>query len=137
MNSQQVMPVPICIAETIIDEIEEMYDRITKRAYEIFRERGGNCTLDLEDWLTAERELLYKPEVHVEEVDRRIVVTVRIGRVRPLDVQLLVTPDAIVIQAQPAGTTRKVFRTVQFPRRIDVNKAEATYAEGYLVFTAA
>src|SRR5262245_32729271 len=137
MNFQQLMPVPMRIAETIINEIEEMYDQITKRAYEIFRERGGNGTLDLEDWLTAERELLYKPEVHVEEVDRRIVVTVRIGKVRPLDVQLLVTPDAMVIQAQPDAMARKVFRTVQFPRRIDVNKAEATYADGYLVLTAA
>ena len=136
MNSR-IMPVPMRIAETIIDEIEEMYDQITKRAYEIYRERGGNCTLDLEDWLTAERELLYKPEVHVEEVDERIVVTVRIGKVRPLDVQLLVTPDAMVIQAQPVATAKKVFRTVQFPRRIDVNKAEATYADGYLILTAA
>ncbi len=136
MNSQ-VMPVPMRIAETIIDEIEEMYDQITKRAYEIFRERGGNSTLDIEDWLTAERELLYKPEVHVEEVDERIVVTVRIGKVRPLDVQLLVTPDAMVIQAQPVSIAKKVFRTVQFPRRIDVNKAEATYADGFLVLTVA
>ncbi len=136
MNSQ-VMPVPMRIGETIIDEIEEMYDHITKRAYEIFRERGGNSTLDIEDWLTAERELLYKPEVHVEEVDRRIVVTVRIGKVRPLDVQLLVTPDAMVIQAQPVSIAKKVFRTVQFPRRIDVNKAEATYADCCLVLTAA
>jgi len=135
MNSR-VMPVPMRIAETIIDEIEEMYDQITKRAYEIYRERGGNCTLDLEDWLTAERELLYKPEVHVEEVDQRIVVTVRIGKVRPLDVQLLVTPDAMVIQAHPVASAKKVFRTVQFPRRIDVNKAEATYADGYLILTA-
>ena len=137
MNSQQVTPVPMRIAETIIDEIEEMYDQITRRAYEIFRERGGSSTLDLEDWLTAERELLYKPEVHVEEVDQRIVVTVRIGKVRPLDVQLLITPDAMVIQAQPVAMARKVFRTVQFPRRIDVNKAEATYADGYLILTAA
>ena len=136
MNSQ-VMPVPMRIGETIIDEIEEMYDHITKRAYEIFRERGGNSTLDIEVWLTAERELLYKPEVHVEEVDRRIVVTVRIGKVRPLDVQLLVTPDAMVIQAQPVSIAKKVFRTVQFPQRIDVNKAEATYADGCLVLTAA
>ena len=136
MNSQ-VMPVPMRIAETIVDEIEEMYDHITKRAYEIFRERGGNSTLDIEDWLTAERELLYKPEVHVEEVDRRIVVTVRIDKVRPSDVQLLVTPDAMVIQAQPVSIAKKVFRTVQFPRRIDVNKAEATYADGCLVLTAA
>lgn len=30
---------------------------VAKRAYEIFLARGGKHGLDLEDWLTAEREL--------------------------------------------------------------------------------
>src|SRR5215471_18612817 len=99
MNSQEATTVPVRIAETIVDEIEEMYDQITRRAYEIFRQRGGTSTLDLEDWLTAERELLLKPEVHVEETSRQISVAISLGTVRPLDVELLVTPDAMVIQA--------------------------------------
>jgi HSP20 family molecular chaperone IbpA len=136
MNSQEAISVPVRVGETIVDEIEEMYHRITRRAYEIFRERGGNSTLDLEDWLTAERELVFKPAVHVEETNLQITVTVCIGKIRPLDVQLLVTPDAMVIQAEHSTTAKKVFRTVQFPRRIDVSKAEARYADGCLVLTA-
>ena len=53
MNLQEAMPVPVRIAESIVEEIEEMYDHITKRAYEIFRERSGFSTLDLEDWLAS------------------------------------------------------------------------------------
>ena len=136
MNSQQTMPVPVRVAETILDEIEEMYDQITRRAYEIFLERGGICTVDLEDWLKAEQELLFKPEVHVDETDCRITVTICIGNVRPLDVQLLVTPDAMVIQAEDPAGFKKVFRTVEFPRRIDVSKASARYSNGCLVLTA-
>jgi HSP20 family molecular chaperone IbpA len=136
MNSQEAMSVPVRIAETIVDEIEEMYDHITRRAYEIFQERGGLSTLDLEDWLTAERELLFKPDVHVEETNRQLTVTVFIGKVSPLDVQLLVTPDAMMVHADGSRARKKVFRVVQFPRRIDVNKVEATYAEGCLVLIA-
>src|SRR5205807_4308357 len=87
---------------------------ITKRAYEIFHQRSGFSTLDLEDWLTAERELLFKPDVYIEETNCRITVTVCIGNVRPEDVQLLVTPEAMVIQAEDGTAARKIFRPSSF-----------------------
>ena len=134
MNSQATR-VPLCVRETLADEIEQMYDEITQRAYSIFQNRGGNCALDLEDWLIAEKELLYKPTVRIEECNCRIVVTVYIGRVNPLEVRLLVTPDAMLVQAPSTGL-KKVFRAIQFPRRIDVTKAEASYGDGCLSLTA-
>jgi len=136
MSSQEAVIVPVRTAETIYYELEEMYDRITTRAHEIFLERGGICTLDLEDWLTAEKELLWKPDVHVEEKNHRVVVTIRIGRIQAPDVQLLVTPDAMLLQADPGPIAKRTFRTVEFPRRIDVSKAEARYADGCLTVTA-
>jgi len=33
---------------------------IARRAYEIYRSRGGGDGLDMDDWLQAERELLAK-----------------------------------------------------------------------------
>ena len=136
MNSQGVVPVPVHIAETITDEIQEMYDEITRRAYEIFQERGGNCTLDLDDWLTAERDVIDKPAVRVEEAGSRIVVTVYITGPGAVDVQLLVTPDAMLVHGPIRKGSKKLFRVVQFPRRIDVTKAEAQYGDGCLVVTA-
>jgi HSP20 family molecular chaperone IbpA len=136
MNSQEAMLIPMRTAETILEEIEEMYDEITSRAREISRERAGSYAPDLEDWLAAEQQLLLRPEVRVQEKDRQITVTICLGMIRPLDVQLLVTPDAMVIQAEDGVTAKKVFRTVEFPRRIDVKKAEARYANGYLILTA-
>lgn len=32
-------------------------ERLASRAYELFQARGGGDGMDLEDWLTAEREL--------------------------------------------------------------------------------
>jgi HSP20 family molecular chaperone IbpA len=136
MDSQQLVIVPVRTAETIIDEIEDMYDRITQRAYEIFLERGGTCTLDLDDWLTAERELLWKPDVHVEDTNQHIIVTIRLGVVHPPDVRLTVSPQAMLLQADASPTVKRLFRTVQFSRRIDVHKAEATYADGCVTLTA-
>jgi len=84
--------------ETIVDEIVEMYDQITLRAYEIFLERGGICTLDLEDWFN--------------------------GR------------TGADLQAETSASGKKVFRTIEFPRRIDMSRAEAKYENGRLVLTA-
>jgi len=136
MNSQEATAVSVRLAETIADEINDMYDQITKRAYEIFRQRGGTASLDLEDWLAAERELIFKPEVYVEENDLTITVRVRIGKVRPLDIQLLLSAEAMVIRAEQSATAKRMFRTIQFPRRIDVKKAEVRYEDGYLILTA-
>ncbi|HYR87074.1 MAG TPA: DUF2934 domain-containing protein [Terriglobia bacterium] len=136
MGSQEITGVQLRIAESIFDEIEEMYEQITRRAYEIFLERGGVCTLDLEDWLIAERELLWKPDVRVEEKGDRVIVTICVGSVRPLGLQLLVTPQAMVIRAELASSAKKAFRTLHFPRRIDVNKAEARYCDGSVILTA-
>jgi len=123
MNSQEATAVSVRLAETIADEINDMYDQITRRAYEIFR-------------LAAERELVVKPEVDVEENDLTITVRVRIGKVRAVDIQLLLSPDAMVIRAEQSATAKRMFRTVQFPRRIDVGKTEVKYEDGYLILTA-
>jgi HSP20 family molecular chaperone IbpA len=131
MNSQEVIPIPLRVVESIADEIQEMYDEITRRAYEIFQHRGGDSTLDLEDWLTAERELVDKPNIRIDETTQRIIVTLYLGEISPLQVQLLVSPDAMLIYG-PSSGSKKVFRAVQFTRRVDVNKAEALYGDGCL-----
>jgi HSP20 family molecular chaperone IbpA len=137
MKSREATLIPVRTAATILDEIEKVYDQIAGRAYEIFLKRGGVGTLDLDDWFAAEQLALFKPPVSVEETDRRIVITIRIGRVSPLDVRLSVASDAMVIQADDNTSAKKIFRTVEFPRRIDVGKVEARYANGQLVVTAA
>jgi hypothetical protein len=35
----------------------ELRERITRRAYEIYLQRGGEHRRDLDDWLEAEREI--------------------------------------------------------------------------------
>jgi len=49
------------IAERVMDDPSvngDMQARIAERAYELHHHRGGHHGQDLEDWLTAEREVL-------------------------------------------------------------------------------
>jgi hypothetical protein len=55
---------------------EELYQRVARKAYELYQQRGEKAGHDMEDWLTAERlvrdELLHGPlpeEPLVEEDD--------------------------------------------------------------------
>jgi HSP20 family molecular chaperone IbpA len=136
MSSQGAMLIQVRIADDLVEAIEDMYDQVTERAYEIFRERGAIGTIDLEDWLTAEQQLLIKPGVRTEETDSQVTVRIWVGEVCPVDLQVVVTPHAMLLQAENSLNGKKIFRTVEFPRRIMVNKAEARFVNGCLVLTA-
>src|SRR5215471_1930482 len=121
MHSQEIIRVPLRVGETITDEVQEMYDEITRRAYSILQERATTSTLDLVDWLTAERDVLDKPQVRIEETPSRIVVTVYLADLNA-NVRLLVTPDAMLVHGPSSNASKKLFRVVLFPRRIDTTK---------------
>jgi len=136
MNFQEAMLIQVRIADDLVEDIENMYDQITQHAYEIFIRRGGIGTLDLEDWLTAEQQLLHKPSVRVEQTESQVTIIIGLGEDCPLGVQVVVTPDAMVIHAKSSLTAKTIFRTVEFPRRITPTRAEARVVNGSLVVTA-
>ena len=68
--------VPTRKSKSIFDEIEGMQDRIMRRAYEIFSENGGIFGRDIDDWLQAEQELVWKPAVELTEKDNEFLLEV-------------------------------------------------------------
>ena len=44
--------------EEVLNQFSQCNDRIARRAFEIFEQRGGSPGHDVEDWLRAESELL-------------------------------------------------------------------------------
>ena len=53
----------------IFAEFDKIADRIRDRAYAMFRERGFSDGYDLEDWLSAERQICW-PTAELEEGDK-------------------------------------------------------------------
>jgi hypothetical protein len=51
----------------LADCLLEAYDSVTRRAYEKFMERNGQCGGELEDWLSSEREILLAFPVDLQE----------------------------------------------------------------------
>ena len=128
--------IPIRVGSTIRDEIEKVYDDITRRAYERFLERGGSYTLDIEDWLSAERTLLRKPDAQVVEKQELFVVRVALNLIDPATVDVLATADDVLIQSIESSELPRVFRAVHFPMPIDPRQLHGTYAKGMLILIA-
>jgi HSP20 family molecular chaperone IbpA len=128
--------IPIRVGSTIRDEIEKVYDDITRRAYERFLARGGSYTLDMEDWLAAERTLLRKPDARVVEKQELFVVRVNLDLIDPATVDVLATADDVLIQSNESSGLPRIFRAVHFPLPVDPRQIHATYARGMLILIA-
>jgi HSP20 family molecular chaperone IbpA len=138
-------------ADTILDELDRLYQAISRRAYDLFRNGGTPWGNALADWLTAEQELISKPAVELRQKDNQFEVLAAVPGVEAKDLDVQITPDDVLIKAKTshehaadAGTVHvcefesgKIFRSVHFPEKIDRNSAKAEYQNGILRLTAA
>jgi HSP20 family protein len=136
--------------DSIVDQLEQVQQRIAERAHELFRGRGTPWGDAWADWFTAERETVWKPAVELREKNGTFTVEAALAGVDPKDITVDITPQDIVIKAETehmhskdAGQVHqcefvagKVFRSVHFPKPVDVAKAKAEYRNGLLIVTA-
>ena len=141
---------PIKKTESIFDELNNMHDRIMKRAFEIFDGNGHAFGNDLEDWLQAERELVWKPAIEIEEKDNEIRLQIATPGVDPKDIDIEVTPEDILVKAETHHehkedkgevhvcefTSGNMFRSVHLPKKINPDKVKAEFKNGMLSLTA-
>jgi HSP20 family protein len=134
---------------TIVDALEQVRHRVSERAYELFRTSGGSSSAE-ENWLTAERELLWQPAVEVCQKNGRFEVRAAIASVDPKDLAITVTSEDLLITGHDAhehraeqGTVHlcefsrgRLFRSIHFPQPIDSKKTVAEYQNGLLMVTA-
>ena len=135
--------------DSIIDQLEQLHQRIARRAYELFQGRNGFWDDPFGDWLSAERELVWKPAVELREQDGNFTLEAALAGVEAKDIKIEITPREVVIKAATEHTHAaakgeihrcefapgQVFRSVTFPKAVDVSKAKAEYQNGLLNLT--
>jgi HSP20 family molecular chaperone IbpA len=136
--------------ESISDELERMHDRITKRAFAIFDSNGQSFGRDLDDWLAAEKELIWKPPVELTEKDGAFSLCIAVPGVEPKDIHVEVTTEHLLLRAQSRHEhgkdrgevhvcefeSRNVFRSIRFPKPINPDKVNAEFKNGMLYVNA-
>jgi HSP20 family protein len=143
------MKVKVTPVETIAAEVETVQRRIESRAAQVYDERGeilGRQPLD--DWLTAERETVWRPAFEVRQLDGSYLVEAAVAGVDPHQIQIRATTQDVLITAEtvhhhPAGTVAllcefsagPLFRSYHFPQPVDPARARAECRDGLLRVT--
>jgi HSP20 family protein len=137
--------------DSVLDELNKLHGIIRQRAYDLFRNHRGFFTGPLDDWLRAERELVWRPAVELRQKDGEIELVAAVAGVEPKDLDVQVTPEDILIKGasehrheSTEGTVHvcefeegQLFRSVHLPARIDPDSVKAEYRNGLLRVTAA
>jgi len=136
--------------ESIWDELQKMEERVMNRAHEIFQGNGSVFGKHLDDWFTAERELVWKPAIELKEKNGQFELQVAVAGVDPKDIHVEVTPEGLLVRGETKTEkkeekgelhtsefqTGSLFRSVQFPRKVDADKVKAEIKNGLLTVTA-
>jgi HSP20 family protein len=142
--------VPVKKTESIFDQLNDLQNRITERAFEIFDGNGHTFGRDLENWLQAERELVWKPSIELEEKDNEFRLQIAAPGVDPKDIDIEATPEYVLVKAEchhehkeEQGkvhicefTSGNLFRSVRFPKEIDPDHVKAEFKNGMLTLIA-
>ncbi len=136
--------------DLISSETQQVQEMIRGRAYELSQQRGHSGR-EVDDWLTAESEVISVPPAELIEKNGTFQVTLAILGIPLRDVRVLATAGQILVRGDyqhrredEEGTVHlcdfksvTLFRSVRFPEPIDVNSLEVDLKNGILRITAA
>jgi HSP20 family protein len=135
---------------TLFERMTAMADKIRQRAFEVFECRGCGDGRSLEDWLQAERDVVQSPEAELIEKDGKLQVRVALPGFDVKDIRVTALPTALFIEAEAKHKHEKtegdvylrefgqkqLFRRLDMPAPINVDKVTATLDRGVLQLTA-
>lgn len=129
--------------------IDRLREQIAVRAHQLAVERGYGPGQELDDWLRAESQLVWKPEMHLEEHPHTLVVKFRVPGIRREDIQVWIDRGSLVLlgEAQPEERAEDVrvhgsefryghiYRQLELPTLVEPEKGKARLDDGVLTIT--
>jgi HSP20 family protein len=136
--------------QAIYNRMNELYDEISRRAFELFEGDGRILGRDLDHWFRAEAELLHPAHVQIKESGDAIVVNAEVPGFNANELQLSLEPRRLTISGkkQSGSDERKgnvvysercsneLLRIVELPAEVNVSRASATLNNGILELAA-
>ncbi|HEY6287835.1 MAG TPA: DUF2934 domain-containing protein, partial [Nitrospiraceae bacterium] len=89
--------VPVKQSRDVFDRIENIYDSIARRAFEIFEGNGRWSGHELDDWLRAESELLHPMHLELTESDNNLAVQAEVPGFSANELEINVEPLRLTI----------------------------------------
>lgn len=141
-------PVPVKMekASDLARRMKEVFDNISKRAFEIFETNGRVFGREWDDWFKAESEILRPVFLDVRESDKEVTVKAEVPGFAAKDLQVSVEGNRLTItgrrETKEEKTEQKtvyrehssdqIMRVISLPAAVDGEKATATLKDGML-----
>lgn len=134
---------------SLVGKLETMTERIRKRAYNLFELRDVDGSA-VEDWLRAERELVLTPQSEVIEKDGKLEIRVAALGFHKSDISVAANAHVLTVFAESSHDhdeedgnvhlcefgSKLLFRRLDLPKFIDVEKMKAKLDDGILRISA-
>lgn len=135
--------------QALYNRMNELYDAVARRAFELFEDDGRILGRDLDHWFRAEAELLHPAHVQVREADDGIVVDAEVPGFNANELKLSLEPRRLTIsgekqsdQEQKHGNvlysercSTELLRSIELPVEVNTSRATATLKNGVLELT--
>jgi HSP20 family molecular chaperone IbpA len=135
---------------SVLDDVKALAAKVRERAFALFHSRGGAHGNDLDDWLEAERQLVFSTESELVEKDSRFELSLSVPGFDTKDLEVTALPEALIVRGESArerkgkegkvefseADERQLLRRFDLPAAIDVNKVTADLEKGVLHVTA-
>ncbi len=105
-RAQEPVAITPAGSESLLERMDEVFNEISKRAFEMFDGNGRVFGRELDDWLKAEKEILH-----------------------PVQVRLSVSGDSFEVKAEVPGFTDKELEISAEPGRVTISGKRATSKE--------
>jgi len=125
--------------------MQQVYETLARRAYELFESRGRQDGQDLEDWLRAESELPNAMPVEITEADDQVIVRAEVPGLSDKDIEVQVAPHRLIItgkreqirdqemrKTHSETSSCEVVRMLDLSQEIDPDEVTATVQNGTL-----
>jgi HSP20 family molecular chaperone IbpA len=127
-------------------QTDALYQEIGRRAFERFLARGGLHGYDREDWVDAERSLVFAPPAELVEEDTEFLIRIAVPGLEPNQVRVSVLPHTVIVDGgsvqvsdRQEGNVRfsefsdqRLLRCLELPAEVRTFTAKATLQDGML-----
>ena len=137
-------------AHALTNRMNEIYDAISRRAFELFEDDGRIFGRDLDHWFRAEAEVLHPAHVQVREADDTILVAAEVPGFSADELKLSLEPRRLTISGEKQNDNERkkgnvlysercskaLLRSIELPVEVNTSRATATLNNGILELTA-
>jgi HSP20 family molecular chaperone IbpA len=139
-------PVKAAKIESSLEQMDHLYDAISRRAFELFEKEGRVDGQHMRHWLEAERELLHPVHLRMEETDGEFLVRAELPGFTASDIEVSVEPRRVTITGKRESKQEnkqgdavyaeqcsdEIFRTMELPAEVNVANVTAVLKDGIL-----